>query len=292
MADTVCIAGICFDKGSPRFVLCSDQRIETDQAGGEVCLKLDHAGDGFLAMIAGNTARARDLAAVCHKALMDRTHTMDSADFVAEISKCANAQKRVLADNYVHSQLGVSYDYLLEYGRSRFPQHHFDEIISGVRLIDLACQLILAGFIGGNPFLFTIDRDCAIYRDESFAVIGSGTPVAQASLFRRGYRGYMPIEEAAYYIFEAKKFSEVSPGVGSRTDMAVVKKSKKTGFTNWQAVSPFYMTRLENEHKQFGLRDYAPSPWSEAFPGLSFTEDQSTPESTTHDPQCLPASQE
>jgi Proteasome subunit len=289
---TVCMAGICMDERLPRFILCSDQRIETEQAGGDVCLKLDHAGDGWFALIAGNTARARDLVAVCRRSVMDRTHLMDSAEFVSEISECAHKQKRVLANDYVQSQLAMSYEYFLEHGRSRLPDRHFDEITAGVRSIDLGCDVILAGFIDRNPFLFTIDRTGSVYREESFACIGSGAAVAQASLFRRRYRGYMPIEEAAYYIYEAKKFSEVAPGVGQSTDMAVMASSPKPGFSRWQMVSPFYMARLESEYKQFGPQAYVGEAFPALLPGLSFKEAQSTPEVPMDDSQSQPASQE
>lgn len=210
---TVCIAGICLDRDFPRFLFCSDQRIETEEAGGDVCLKMDHAGDGWFAMIAGITAKGRDLVAVCRRALMDRTHLMDSADIVSKVLECAHVQKRILAENYIRSQLGESYDWLLEQGHLKLPENHFSELLTGVRSITLGCQILLAGFVSENhPLLLTIDSDGTVYREESFAVIGTGGATAQASLFRRKYRGFMPIDEAAYYIYEAKKFSEVAPG--------------------------------------------------------------------------------
>lgn len=293
VAMTVCIAGICMDKGRPRFVLCSDQRIETEQSGGDVCLKMDHAGDGWAALIAGSPARARDLVAVCRNALGSRTHLMGSAEYVSEISACASKQKRTLVEAYVQSQLGVSYEYFLEYGQVRLPERHFDEIMTGVRSIDLGCDVILAGFIGDDPFLLSIDRYGMVYREESFAAIGSGASNAQASLFRRAYRGYMPLDEAAYYIYEAKKFSEVSPGVGPSTTMAVIGKSpQSSGFSRWKHADPFCMARLENEYKQFGPQPYIASGWPEGFGSLAITEGQSTPELTIHDPLSLPPSQE
>jgi 20S proteasome alpha/beta subunit len=281
---TVCIAGICLDGNSPRFVICSDQRIETEEAGGEVCLKLDHAGDGWIATFSGSPARARDLVAVFRKAIMDRTDTMDSADLVREFSECAHRQKRTLVENYVQSQVAISYDYLLEKGRSRFPERHFDELMSGVRAIDLGCEVILSGFVGKDPRLFTITREGSVYREESFAATGSGGTVAGASLYRRRYRGHLPIAEAAYYIYEAKKLSEVASGVGQNTDMLVLKKSEKPGFTKWNTVSGFYIAHLESEYKEFGPRDYKAAAWDDILPGLSFREDQSNPQSTKADP--------
>lgn len=290
---TVCIAGICMDRKRPRFVLCSDGRIQTDEAGGDVCLKWDHAGGGWWALLAGDTAKARDLAAVCRRSIASRTEEItDSADFVKQITECAQAQKRTLVENFVQSQLAVNYDYLLKHGASQLPERQFDDLVSGVRSIDLGCQLILVGFLSGNPFMFTIDRNATVYREESFAVIGAGGPVAQSSLFRRAYRGYMPINEAAYYIYEAKRLSEVAPGVGSRTDMAVIGDVDRPGFSKWMTVDPFYMARLDSEYKRFGPQEYKSEPWQWPTVGLWFKEDQPSPELTTDDQSPPPPSLE
>jgi hypothetical protein len=93
----------------------------------------------------------------------------------------------------------------------------------------------------------------------------------------------MSIQEAVYYIYEAKKMSEVSPGVGPLTDMAVTWKSDRPGYGKIKMIGPFYMTRLENEYKRFGPQPYEPSGWPsiiEEFP----TTDQLSPPSTTGDP--------
>src|ERR1039458_8755460 len=64
---TVCIAGICLDEEFPRILFCADRRIGTEFAGGDVCLKWDHAGDGWMAMLAGTVSKARSLAGACRK---------------------------------------------------------------------------------------------------------------------------------------------------------------------------------------------------------------------------------
>lgn len=216
----------------------------------------------------------------------------DSAEFVQQITECAHTQKRTLANNFIQSQLAVSYEYLLEHGISQLPERQFDDLVSGVRSIDLGCQVILVGFISGNPFIFTIEANGTVCREESFAVIGSGGAVAQSSLFRRGYRGYMPIGEAAYYIYEAKKFSEVAPGVGPRTDMAVVGRSDRPGYSKWMMVDPFYMERLDSEYKRFGPQEYRPEPWRWPMAALWFKEDQPNPQPTTDDQSPSPPLQE
>jgi hypothetical protein len=279
-AVTVCVAGICLDRGQQRLIFCSDRRIEDGQSGGDVCIKLDHAGDGWLAMIAGNVARARDLAGVCRKALMDKTDAMDSVDMVKLLTDCAHLQKRVLVDNYVRSQLAVGYDYFLEHGRNQFSQADFDQIITTIRSIDLGCEMILAGFIGKAGFLFTIMPDCSVHRQESFAVIGSGGSVAQAALFQRKYQRTLDIQEAIYYAYEAKRLSEVAPGVGPETTVAVAKKGTLPGYSKFEMVNVFYMSRLESQYRKLALQDYISCQMESIFPVLPFRESQSDQQST------------
>ncbi|MGA7239823.1 MAG: hypothetical protein WBY44_29355 [Bryobacteraceae bacterium] len=242
---------------------------------------MDHAGDGWLALLSGVTSKARAFVAVCRKSLMERTGPMDSADVAASIEECAKHQKRRLVDQFVQSQLAVNYEYLLKNGKAELPERHFDEVMTQVRSIDLGCDVILAGFVGHMPVLFTVWRDGSVNREETFAVVGTGWSVAQTALFRRNYRGSLPIGEAAYYIYEAKKLSEISSGVGPGTNMCIVKKGIP-GYARYKHVDVFAMADLDSQYKRFGIQEFDKrvSP-TRIGSGLSFTEDRSDPQSTT-----------
>lgn len=286
---TVCIAGICWDRDLPRIILCSDQRIGTDESGGDVCLKMDHAGDGWIALISGSVPKARDFVAVCRKAMMERTDSMDSADIALVIRECASRQKLTLADQYVQSQLAFSYDYLLAHGKEQLPKRDFDEVIYNVRSINLGCDIVLAGFVGSMPVLFTVWNDGTVNKEEAFAVVGSGCLVAQAALFRRQYRLALQIEEAAYYLYEAKKMSEIGSGIGPGTSMSVLKKGRP-GYVRYKHVDGFTMAELEQQYKACGIQEYRPAVHGRIQgTGFSFTEDQSNPQSTTDGQQSPPA---
>ena len=120
---TVCIAGICYDGGckSPAFVVCSDQRIGSDDSGGDVCRKIDHAGGGWLAMFAGTTARARDSIAVYRKRLGDDGKIITQFNIEPELKACARIQKRRLIEELVQTRFGFSYKYVLEHGKNLLP---------------------------------------------------------------------------------------------------------------------------------------------------------------------------
>lgn len=57
-----------------------------------------------------------------------------------------------------------------------------------------------------------------------YAACGSGEPIAKAWLTAVGYTPTLPISQAAYFVFEAKKVSENALGVGKGTDMFIVRK--------------------------------------------------------------------
>jgi len=254
---TVCIAAMCKDSGSSRFVLCSDRRIETVESGGDVCVKFDHAGDGWMALIAGDTARVRDLAGVFREAMAEKTEKMTAHQISNLLTACAHQQKKNLAEHFVQSQLAVSYDYLLKNGKVKLPPEEFSQLIASVRLIDLGCELILSGFVEENPVLFKVQRDGSVNRMDAFAVIGAGEAVAEASLFRRKCVGTMSVEEVAYYVYEAKRMSEVASSVGPATSLAVMRRSGP-GFSQFRMIDDFTMATLDAHYKQIGPQEYKP----------------------------------
>jgi hypothetical protein len=54
-----------------------------------------------------------------------------------------------------------------------------------------------------------------------YAVIGSGSWIAQASLCQRQYSQYHHVSLASYLIYEAKKLAENEPTVGKTTNMFI-----------------------------------------------------------------------
>lgn len=69
---------------------------------------------------------------------------------------------------------------------------------------------------------------------QDFSTCGSGYSHAYNSLHARGYKIEMPIDESAYYVYEAKKNSEEAQGVGEETTLLVITKggSKTVTKTN------------------------------------------------------------
>jgi hypothetical protein len=61
-AMTVCIGALCVEDNSPRIVLCRDWRGEVPEVGSsETVMKRRHLSDQWVALLAGNIARADEL---------------------------------------------------------------------------------------------------------------------------------------------------------------------------------------------------------------------------------------
>ena len=294
---TVCIAGACRDQKEPRIVFCSDKRIGTEVAGGDVCMKWDHVGDGWMALLAGTVSKARSLAGMCRKILSDHAGEADSNTVSNLLRKAAQLQRCKLVDDYVHSQLALSYQYFLKHGKEQLPDSVFSEVVFNVRTIQLDCSLIVAGFVRQPdqmiPTLFTIETTGEVRKNEAFSVIGCGQSVAESWLFRKLYKSDLDIAQAAYMLFEAKRLSEVSGDVGPSTDMGVLRPSPTVGYIGWKSISPVTKARFERRFKELHERDYEPLVLSsQELAGLRFKEGQADPQSTITDQSPPPPSPE
>jgi len=103
-----------------------------------------------------------------------------------------------------------------------------------VREFDMRVALIVAGFDSkGEAKLFSIDDGVPQRQDvPGFCAIGSGAPPAENIMMYRGELSYKtPLRSALYYAIEGKYFSEAANGVGSRTDMYVLRSKSKVALT-------------------------------------------------------------
>jgi len=88
---------------------------------------------------------------------------------------------------------------------------------------------ILAGINpDGEAKIYLIQPPGKYGEVSDFIAIGSGQSHASNSLYARGYDVKQQSEESVYLVFEAKKRSEIAPGVGVKTDMLLLKHKQKT----------------------------------------------------------------
>lgn len=100
------------------------------------------------------------------------------------------------------------------------------KIIAEIEEFKLELQAIITGVDEEGPHIYVIDDPGMLnsFNDIGYAAIGSGAYHALRSFIENNYSIDMPLWKALYIVFEAKKYAESAPGVGTRTDVVIVGK--------------------------------------------------------------------
>jgi hypothetical protein len=221
---TLCVAakGIYEDKEA--IVMASDWRIEDGVSGSETAHKQGTFTDGWHFMYAGTQGRAVELVISIREHL--ETNPLKPPHKISKTLKDAVRKHREkLVDEYIHSQIARSYEWLLDIGSEKLPSDYYSQLINYVSSVRFDAQLILCGFYEGSAGIFLIDetRGEPIVRPiENFAAIGSGSIVAESVLHSRANRLGMPLKMTLYQVYEAKRLGESAPGVGARTTFTIL----------------------------------------------------------------------
>ena len=98
------------------------------------------------------------------------------------------------------------------------------KIFADIEDFKLELEVILAGVDEEGAHIYVIE-DPGIknnFNDIGYAAIGTGYYHAIRSFIENNYSIDIPLWKALYIVFEAKKYAESAPGVGSETDAAVI----------------------------------------------------------------------
>lgn len=223
---TVCIAAIC-DNGNA-IVTCADRQVglgftSTDFKDG----KFRHLYGKWIAGIAGTVTNAAE---VIGEAMLHEQALASYAvhDVVPAVERAYRSVRLRKAEAQHLANRGWTLDEFKNEGAAKLPSSTYAGIDARIAQFDLGASLLIAGFSEKIPIIATV-RDPGTAVDHtilSFWCIGSGSTAAQMSLFARNYVQSMSCEEAAYYVYEAKRLAEAATGVGPETDLYVLRRGK------------------------------------------------------------------
>ena len=212
---TLCIAAKARDENNKRaMVCCFDTRVETSTAGSETGFKLRRLPAGWGALIAGALPAAEELVARL-ASYFQQNQPEETVDY---LRVPVWAYKKALVDDYLHSLYAISADQFYT------PEHgHLTPSIVEQTLYDIAklksqCSLILFK----EDRIFVVEEDFGVWEAGDFCAIGSGGSNAESWLHYREQSNTVTVANTLYVLYEAKKFAEVSPGVGRRTYLYVL----------------------------------------------------------------------
>ena len=237
---TVCIAAVCQQNDEKRIVLCSDWKGEiANLAGSETTDKLRFLPQGWTALMADTLSRAEELVAAYKTHIRGLGSVADEYALFTEMKKPAQKHKEAMIDDYVRQTLGMSYSQFLAHA-TNIPPESAAKLLDGIANIKLGASLILAGFAetpdeNGDreraPYLFVVqDNDAhedVVSVQDQYAVIGSGAYVAIPAINQRAQDDQKSLMETIYTLYEAKRLSQIVPGVGEDTSIDVMEPNGK-----------------------------------------------------------------
>ena len=237
---TLCIAAICTHQKQPAIVLCSDWRSESgDVAGGDVEDKLSWIVNNKLAALkAGTISDADKMATVVRSVFQELQVPITENTILPLLDRAMNRYRCAVIDDYLGATVGIDYVSLIGGMRTpgneepvMFPDEFLNKLLNDLEKVPVPlCQLIVAGFTeNAIPFIYVLNEpsDGSSYSrtrfEKNFAAIGSGSPAALISLYRREHTAPdVSLMKAIYNVYEAKLIGEVSPGVGDATAISIL----------------------------------------------------------------------
>jgi ATP-dependent protease HslVU (ClpYQ) peptidase subunit len=232
---TVCISAACQEHdGEPRIVLCRDWRSEVPNVGSsDKQLKFRNLSRQWVALLAGNTSRAEELCIRFENHLKTAEFTEDN--LTTEVRNVFHAYKKALADSWLKTTYGFSFDHLITKGRETLGEQFVEACLDQISRLTVGAELIVSGFLDVYDYVDkkTVpdsmicalsenhDGDVVVLEDE-FAVIGSGCNAARTMLSVREQDSATSLMETIYAVYEAKTISETVPGVGETMSIDVM----------------------------------------------------------------------
>lgn len=222
---TICIAAECDsdDGKEPLIVLCTDRLLSSDLGVSESALKERWMPHGFYCLTAGNDDT--DLTATTKHILRQLAHLTNPElddEILVAVKKALYARKNDYAENFTRARFAMSYEEFIDKGREKLPQDIFTQSLLQIRDLRLSCEFIIAGMISNIPLIIQTTQDFDAYIAGPYAAIGSGSYLATAALLHQNYDNIMPLRQAVYCVYEAKKYAERVRSVGEKTIISVL----------------------------------------------------------------------
>lgn len=222
---TICIGAICEE--SRYVVMASDAMITSEH----LSIQFEHTASKLLRLSA-NCAVATAGDALAHTELInlamretERLKSPSVEELVAKLKECYKSiRKRQLIERILEPRGFESLERYYEAQRMLHPDVALS-IMSQIDSYDYGLDLLLGGVDKSGAHLYSIvDPGTSTNYDAiGHHAIGSGLPHAIATLIARNYTQGYSLANAVFAVYDAKKISEKSPGVGSKiTHIAIV----------------------------------------------------------------------
>lgn len=235
--------------GDQRVVVGFDWRIETQTASSQVGFKFEVLSDNWIALLAGPLVQARELTLKYSVLLRADEDSLTEGNVLEYLRGPAFEIRKSLAEAYTRSTAAMSYEDFLEHGESMLPEDLRRQIAFDISKQRVEAEVILVGWVESGFEIFQI-LDGNVTRSSDFATIGSGSHVAEVTLYRHEQNSLKDLGQTLYAVYEAKRLGEISPGVGTATSIGILFHNEKgVGF---EFASDDDKAFLERQFRRFG----------------------------------------
>jgi len=237
---TICIAAIC--ESGDAIINVGDGEVGIGITAGELGrTKWDTLAKDWHVGIAGDVANATDVLEWSRRLRPSSSEPVSYIDVRGELEKSYRSARLARAEAEFLASRGWTLPEFIENGRTKLPEATYANLDARMALFDFGAQLIVSGWGPDDayPQILTVKNPgvCVEHMRLGFWCIGSGSTAAQMSLFARNYSPDMSLEEALYYVVEAKINAEHATGVGKRTDT----------FIAWRGSEPDALSEADND---------------------------------------------
>lgn len=224
---TVCIAAAA--EANKSIVLIAD-RMATNMnvvREAESAHKILSIKSNIYMLIAGDGVLGKEI----HKAVLARVDEINTIEEAAAVAQSEYINARLArVQNLVLVPRGLTIDAYQRQQQTLEP--NIAALIDQQMMqFSIDVSLLVAGVDATGARIYAVEN--GIYGElDSFSAIGSGSTHATNSLHARNYSPDFEATKARYLAFEAKKRSEVAPGVGVKTDMIVIEADNTKTYTD------------------------------------------------------------
>jgi 20S proteasome alpha/beta subunit len=228
---TVCIAALCDNRKA--IILAADKMVGSHAIESEAEIhKVLHLHKDWRVMLAGNDISPAFEIIDSAKKRLSKGKTFTVQEVENALVESYREQRLAGAGSQYLAPRGLTLEMLNSAASSILPESLRLSLDGAMEAYRLELELLVAGFDrNGRGHIFSIsdydNRGAARRHDiPGFQAIGSGSHGANYMMMYRSLSPPLPIRWALYLVLEGKYFGELASGVGSRTDLYILRRGK------------------------------------------------------------------
>jgi 20S proteasome alpha/beta subunit len=228
---TVCIGAICEDGKAA--VVAADKMVTFGQPMNlktepETLRKVLQIGRNAALLFSGNIADGEDLIAGLNVTPQEELAVADLSRGAKEAY--VQVKKSRVEDTILRPLLGANYQQFQTLVAQSPSSQILQQVVAMVMQHNLGMDVLVAGVDDSGAHLFVITHPGVLLKVDTtgYAAIGAGGLHAAIRMSLGHHTRLASLTDTIYNVYEAKKESEVAPGVGKLTDLAVI---RQTGVT-------------------------------------------------------------